>query len=110
MKRIHWQPLATQDAREAADWYASQGGLALELAFIAELETAIDLIARHPASGSVRHARLFPELPAPLRFHALKRFNQFLIYYLELQDHIEIVRMWHVARGLDALLEETDNE
>lgn len=110
MKRIHWQPLATQDAKEATDWYAAQGGLALALAFIAELEAVVDLIARHPASGSARHARLFPELSVPLRFQALKRFSRFLIYYLELPDHIEIVRVWHVAQGLDALLEETDNE
>lgn len=110
MKGIQWQPRATQDAKEAADWYATQGGLALELAFIAELEAVIDLIEQHPASGSARHAGLFPELPAPLRFHALRRFKQLLVYYLELPDRIEVVRVWHAAQGLGALLEETDNE
>ena len=110
MKPIRWQPLATQDAKAAADWYAEQGGLALELAFIADLEAVIDLISRHPASGSTRHAALFPELAAQLRFHALRRFKQFLIYYLEQAAHIEVVRVWHVAQGLTALLENTDND
>lgn len=105
MKRLHWRPLARQDADDAASWYANQGGLALELAFIDELQAATELIARHPGSGSTRHAVLFPDLSTPLRFSPLKRFERYLIYYLEFPDHLEIVRIWDAARDLPARLE-----
>lgn len=103
MKPLRWRPLARRDVDAAADWHASQGGLELELAFISALEAAADLVARHPASGSTRHAGLFPDLPAPLRFLPLKTFERYLIYYLEFGDHVEIVRVWDAARDFPDL-------
>ncbi len=97
------RPTAQHDADQAAAYYAAQGGLPLELDFIDALETTLDHIARHPASGSLRHAALMPELPVPLRFHPLKRFDRFLVYYLDLPTHVEIIRIWDAARGLEAL-------
>lgn len=107
MKKLHWRPLAQQDTDAAAEWYASQGGLALELAFIDALEATADLISRHPASGSTRHAALLPDLPTPLRFFPLKTFDRYLIYYLDHPDHVEIVRVWDAARDVPGALDES---
>lgn len=106
MKPLRLKEQARRDADEAAAWYADRGGLALELAFADALEAAYDLIRRHPAIGATGHAGHVPDLPAPLRFLLLKRFEQHLVYYLDLSDHVEVLRVWHAARGLAALLEE----
>lgn len=105
MKPLRLREQARLDADEAADWYASQGGLALELAFIDELAAAYDLIRRHPAAGSTRHAEHAADLPSPLRFMPLKRFEQHLVYYIDLPEHVEVIRVWHASRGLEALMD-----
>ncbi len=104
MKPARWRPAARRDADDAAAWYADQGGAALALAFIDALETTINLIRRHPGAGSQRHAALVPGLPAPLRFAPLNRFDRYLVYYLDLPDHVEVIRIWDAARGLGPLL------
>lgn len=103
MKQVRWRGQARDDAAEAAAWYGAHGGEAIELAFIASVERGESMIAAHPASGSTRHATLLPDLHAPLRFLRLERFERYLIYYLDLPTHVEIVRIWNTARGLDAL-------
>jgi toxin ParE1/3/4 len=44
----------------------------------------------------------------PLRFLSLKRFENHLVYYLDLPGHVDVIRVWHAARGLDALLEPSE--
>ena len=39
-----------------------------------------------------------------LRFLPLKRFERHLVYYIDLPDHVEVIRVWHAARGLGALI------
>jgi toxin ParE1/3/4 len=107
---LHWRPAALQDVEALALHYAGEGGAALGLKFIAAVEAATALIAEHPQSGSRRHAFLFPDLPAPLRFHPLQRFERVLVYYLALPGQVQIIRVWHAARGLEALLEDTSEE
>lgn len=91
---------------DLAAWYAKAGGVALEVGFLDVLEAALELIASHPDSGSTRHAYLFPELPVPLRFHPLRRFERILIYYMAMPESVEIIRIRDAARGLGALLED----
>lgn len=104
MKRVRWRQQARDDAREAAAWYGTHSGLAIELAFIAAVEAAASRIAAHAALGSTRHAVLFPDLAAPLRFVTLERFERYLLHYLDLPSHVEVLRLWNSARGLDALM------
>lgn len=103
MKPARWRPAARRDADEAAAWYAGQGGTTLALAFIEALEDTIDRIRRHPGAGSQRHASVVPGLPAPLRFTPLDRFDRYLVYYLDLPTHVEVIRIWDAARGLGSL-------
>ncbi|MEN9477363.1 MAG: hypothetical protein RLZZ300_1504, partial [Pseudomonadota bacterium] len=48
------------------------------------------------------------DLPSPLRFLPLKRFEHHLVYYIELPDYVEVIRVWHASRGLAALMENTE--
>ena len=106
MKPLRLREQAKSDADEAAAWYAKQGGLELELAFVDALEAAYGLICRHPRIGSTRHAEHAADLPSPLRFLPLKRFEHHLIYYIELPQHVEIIRVWHASRGLELLMDD----
>jgi toxin ParE1/3/4 len=104
VKAVKWRAQARSDASEAADWYGANGGTVIELAFVAAVEAAQTLIAAHPGVGSIRHADVMSNLPAPLRFVRLERFERYLIYYLDLPTHVEVLRIWNTARGLDALV------
>lgn len=103
MKPLRWRPAAVRDADAAARWYGAQGGVTLELDFIDALHATTELIAQHPASGSTRHAMWIPETPVPLRFMPLPRFDRYLVYYLDLPDHVDILRVWDASRDPQAL-------
>jgi toxin ParE1/3/4 len=106
VKPVEWRAQARRDAAESAYWYARQGGLPLGEAFLAKVDTALESIARHPAIGSLRHAAHAADLPSPLRFLPLKRFEHHLVYYIDLPGHVEVIRIWHASRGLEALMED----
>lgn len=105
MKPIHWRASARRDVDDAAAWYAQQGGWPLETRFIAAVESTSILIRQHPMVGSTRHAEDVPSLFAPLRFFQIKQFERYLLYYFDLPTHVEVIRVWNTARGLDALME-----
>ena len=73
------------------------------------VERVVRMLGAHPGMGSMRHAEICPELPAPLRFHPLAEFPRILVYYVERADSVEIVRIWDAARGLEALLIDPDD-
>ena len=73
--------------------------------FLSEVQASLLQVARFPGSGSLRHAEYFVGLPAPLRFLPIKTFERYLLYYLDLPTHVEVIRVWNASRGLQALLE-----
>lgn len=105
-KPVLQRPKAPADFVAIAD-FLHDASPAASLKFIDAVESAYALLSEHPASGSTRHALVLPELPVPLRFHAVQGFPRVLIYYLDLPDAVEVVRLWDAARGLDALLEDS---
>lgn len=80
----------------------------LEVGFIDAVESVVKLIEAHPGAGSTLHADLLPSLPAPLRFYPVRRFDGYLVYYVELPAHVSIVRIWNASRGMEALLEDEE--
>ena len=77
----------------------------MEIGFIDTVESVVELIEAHPGAGSALHADLLPSLAVPLRFHPVRRFDGYLVYYVELPAYVSIVRIWNASRGLEALLE-----
>lgn len=107
MSKPVWQrPQAAVDIAAIADFLAKRSPAAARR-FLDAVEAAYALLSAHPASGSSRHAPLMPELPVPLRFHPIKDFDRVLVYYLDMPDRVEVIRIWDAARGLEALLEDT---
>jgi toxin ParE1/3/4 len=103
MTRARWHPLAVQDADDAAAWYAQHGGISLELSFIDALEATVGILERHPGAGSTRHADLLAPTGMLLRFHPIRHFDDYLVYYVEHAASIQVIRIWNARRGLDAL-------
>lgn len=104
-KPVRQRPQAGADITAIADFlHASSPRAALR--FIDAVDAVYALLAEHPANGSLRHAVLLPELSAPLRFHPVQGFERILVYYLDLPDAVEVIRIWDAARGLEALTQE----
>ena len=96
---------AARDVDEAISYYVREGGDEVALAFITALERSYRHIAEYPASGSPRYAH---ELDIPgLRQWPLKRFPH-LIFYVELEDRVDVWRVLHGERDIPNWLREPE--
>jgi len=90
---------AEQDIEQALKYYLDEGAEQAALAFVNALESTFKQIVRQPAIGSPRYA-LELELPG-LRFWRVSRFP-YLVFYRELDDHLDVWRVLHVQRDIPA--------
>ncbi|MBW8310558.1 MAG: type II toxin-antitoxin system RelE/ParE family toxin [Rhizobium sp.] len=97
MKPAIWRSVAERDAAEAAWWYAQQAGLEAGERFLAAVEDGIAHISRHPATGSVRYAVALGI--DGLRFWPLGEYP-YLILYIELETHLDVLRVLHAQRDV----------
>lgn len=89
--------LANRDVENAIDYYLSENADQAALGFIDALEKAYTHISRHPATGSSRYAH---ELDLPgLRFWPFPRYPH-LVFYVELENHIDVWRVLHGQRDI----------
>lgn len=94
MPRILRRPLALQDLDQIWVYIALDNPKAAD-DFIARIEEKCRLLAEHPNIGTSCEA-----LHPALRFLAVEKY---LIFYLPLDDGIEIVRVLHGARDIESL-------
>ena len=97
MKRLSYRPAALDDLRAIAAWIAEDNP-DRALSFIAELREKAIQAAERPESFPARD-----ELAAGLR---AARLGRYLIFFLNLPDEVQIVRVLHGARDLGRLFEE----
>jgi toxin ParE1/3/4 len=96
-KSIIPRELASRDVEDAVDHYLSEAGEQVALGFIEAMERAYLHIANQPSSGSPRYAH---ELNLPgLRCWPLQRYP-YLVFYVELANHIDIWRVLHGQRDI----------
>lgn len=108
VKPVEWSHQALRDAADSADWYVGQGGLDLGERFLTQVHSTLTRLGQFPAIGSTRHADCISDLPAPLRFFPVAQFERHLVYYLDQPTHVEVIRVWNTARGLDALMDQAE--
>ena len=94
---------ARVDVEAAVTWYVDDAGEAGATRFVAELEQAYARVARQPAMGSPRWGHAL-SLPA-LRHWPLKRLP-YLVFFVEFDERVEIVRVLHGARDIPGSLAE----
>ncbi|MDK1376427.1 MULTISPECIES: type II toxin-antitoxin system RelE/ParE family toxin [unclassified Sinorhizobium] len=96
-KAIVPRELARSDVAAAVDYYAREAGTEIALGFIDALQSAYDLIANHPESGSLRYAY---ELGLPdLRSVSLNRYP-YLVFYRDQTDYVDVWRVLHAKRDI----------
>ncbi len=93
--------LADSDLRKALTDHARES-TDLAKRFLDQIEQTYELIRNHPQAGSQRYAE---QLNMPgLRCWPCHRFP-WLIFYLELPEHIHVLRILHKHRDIPAHLQ-----
>jgi len=108
-KPLVLRPRADRGIDEIVRWLIAEAPQSASV-FLDEIEASFERLSEFPDSGSTRHAALVPSLPVPLRFLIVSpsRFPKLLIYYLNFEAHIDVIRVWDASRALEALFEVPD--
>jgi toxin ParE1/3/4 len=97
--------LARRDVEAAVNYYVRVAGPDVALGFIEALQSAYRAVAERPALGSPRYAQ---ELALPgLRSFIMKGFP-YLVFYIELEDHIDIWRVLHGRRDIPSRMRQPE--
>lgn len=107
MSKINKQPQVIQDLIEIAD-YIAEGNLDVSDRFLAAAEKTFQQLGEMPGMGRIRNS------PNPrlknIRQQAVKGFKNYLIFYRTSELGVDILRVIHGARDIEALLsDEFDN-
>lgn len=103
MRLLRILPRAEADTDEAADYHADHGSLEVGLRFLGAVKEAYDFICQNPEVGT-RSLHRNRGLEG-LRRWRVPGFENYLVFYRLVDDWVEIVRVLHGARDIDALLE-----
>ena len=88
---------------EAIDFYLREAGDRIALGFSDALNRNYRIMASQPGAGTPRYAH---ELDLPgLRSQILKGYP-YLVFYIELDDHIDVWRVLHAHRDIPAWLQQ----
>jgi toxin ParE1/3/4 len=97
--------LANRDVDEAIDFYLREHAPQAALEFIDAIEKAFQTLAGHPAIGSLRYGI---ELSIPgLRCWQVAGFPH-LVFYVEQEDGVHILRVLHGHRDIPAWMREPE--
>ena len=102
MKRLVRLKQADLDVDQVLAYHAAEAPH-MELAFLDALEKAYSHIQRHPSTGSLRYAHAL-DIPG-LRFWLCTRFPQ-VVFYIEREHHIALIRVLHGGRDIPATLQD----
>lgn len=75
--------------------------------FVGELRATFELLADNPQLGTKRHYR--NRDLANIRLFPVKKYQTYLIFYLSSDVTLEIIRVLHGRRDLEALFNDSDD-
>ncbi len=104
MSAIHRRAKARQDLVEIFRYYSREAGLRIAHRFFAQAEATFSRLAGMPGLGT-RYDHRHPAL-AEVRFFPVSRFRKYIVFYRQVADGIEIVRVLHGARDIAGILSE----
>jgi toxin ParE1/3/4 len=101
--RIVRRRAALEDLVDQTAWYITHAGQAVADRFDEAVERALQALLATPGIGAPR-PRANPALRG-LRMHPVRGFESHLIFYRPITDGIELIRVLHGAREIEAILE-----
>ena len=102
-RRVARRPRARQDIIEQAEFIGADNPRAAER-FLGAIERAERMLAATPGMGA---ARDFPRLEG-IRMWPVKGFTRHLIFYRPIEGGIEVIRMLHASRDIEALFRDEE--
>ena len=100
--RVVVDPAADRDLDDSRD-YIAQDNPEVALRFLSAAGQAFEELARMPRMGAPKEFRN-PQL-AGVRQWRIHGFERHLIFYREIKDGIEVIRVLHSSRDIDGILE-----
>lgn len=101
MKPVRVRPRADKEIDALAD-YIARDDLGAALRFMDAAQKVFNLIGEQPGVGSLRYAHL-PILEG-LHVCPVSGFEKHLVFYIERQVYIDVIRILHSARDLPVVL------
>ena len=95
-------PAADQDLDDQAGYLAREASLELALRFYDAAAETFAFLARTPLVGELRESR--NPLFAGIRIWRVTGFEKHLVFYRPVEGGIEVVRVLHGHRDIDAIL------
>jgi|SRR6516165_680429 len=102
MKPVRLTPKADSDINACFAWIAKENPVAA-LRFLDAIELTCDTLSRMPGIGSPRYGEI--PLVHGVRMLAIKAFENYLLFYLEHEDCVDVIRVLHGARDIPEALE-----
>lgn len=99
------RPQAERDLDEQADFIAAAAGWKIGLRFLQAVRQTLELLSAQPRIGSSR--RCSKTSLALIRVFPIQHFEKHLVFYRLLPGQVEIVRIIHGSRDIQALLRES---
>jgi toxin ParE1/3/4 len=101
-RNLFIRPSADSDIDTQFDYLVAEAGLEIGLRFLEAIQTTLETLVRRPQIGSqidAMSARL-----RNLRKWHVKGFDNILVFYRHTETSIEIVRVLHSSRNIQAEL------
>lgn len=93
------RPRARLDLLEQFVYFGEQNSVELAERYLAAIDITCRLLADHPKSGAGYDSRIV-RLKGLRRF-PVKGFEDYLVFYLPVSAHIDVIRVFHGARDID---------
>jgi len=103
MERVSRRPEVRRDLVEIAD-YVSHDNLGAALRLLDAAEETFKFLADNREAGQL--LPFSPEAASAMRVWPMKGFRNYLVFYQPNEDGVEIVRVLHGARDIEALFNE----
>ncbi|MGH9446451.1 MAG: type II toxin-antitoxin system RelE/ParE family toxin [Terriglobia bacterium] len=103
-RRILVRPAADRDLDDQAEYLTAHQNLEMGLRFYSAAEETFQLLATQPEMGRTTEYR--SAFLTGMRMLPVKQFPKHLVFYRLLEDGIEVIRVLHGARDIEALFEQ----
>ncbi|MFZ1382440.1 MAG: type II toxin-antitoxin system RelE/ParE family toxin [Scrofimicrobium sp.] len=102
-KEVRWHQLATNDYFSIVAWYTDEAGDKVAERFVRSLRETEDRISRNPGLGPTSFTY---GASKQATIHGAEDGLPYLVFYLDLEEHIEIVRVLHERRDFPGQLQD----